>query len=807
MANSNRSSPLTSRNSSATGGLRPLSGHANESRTLNRSAAAAKPSKVIKDENSAAAAIQRNWRAHHQSKSPSLSRGVDSTARFSHRTWNKEENTAARTIQRNWRAHRQQDGHENKFERNGAVRIRKPNSIVPQVITTDRKIENSRYSENEAAIVIQRNWKLSRLRQMKATSASGKIAHHKQPLVDRSTGYARILPCTEPPAPYQNSCCAGFSVGNSDLCCHKSFGCCLCLDGSPMIPELHSKARGGVASAPEVSQRWGTDLCRIATEYPCSCVLATFLGPCYACYVRHVLLEEHLERYICCQGVVSDNCECSCCRHLPLFCMTLESFLCCPCAVGGNRQYLQTRIGGQIFLPDPCDNRIMRWNNCWHKIMCGCNCWICCPLSPEHGQSLKNDINRVRTKMNFCGLSAYLLCLPCIQVQTLKQNFARENSDANNTKKLAELPRWWGDRLAGEMEPGNDGGLQVWLDAHDPRSGPIPGQRRSNKKKRLITSQPKKSNRIHPAPLHPLHPLTPHLKELKDKDIPDPTKEPDEETAKVHALWATSHVNRSAWKKNGWIDAETESDENNDADHGSRSLKVSDLRHKNRSSHLQDLYNTPADRGRKHRRGYGRNDEQAAEEHEMRALLANATARGERLAANAQSDIVKRSRRRLSEDEAAGIIQQQFRKYKSQKHGTKLGQRGVELPLERSRSSSPEVEFSKFVKRNTRSDESLKSHGRASPRISGRGSSRNDHLNSLEESGDFNRTLKSIDDLGQSSVRTVRMPHQDAVDVLKRSHFEHSMSPIRNLEIRTNRTIDNAKTHRKRALDEYFAAQ
>jgi len=207
----------------------------------------------------------------------------------------------------------------------------------------------------------------------------------------------------------------------------------------------------------------------------------------------------------------------------------LQSHICCPCAVGGNREYVQKRVGGHRVLNDPCDNRIMRCNNCVDTMLCKCNWWLCCPLTEEHGERQRMAINRENRKLNVFGLMAYLPVLSCLQVQTLLQ-FTR-----------------------GPKEPPDDGGLKLWLSAHDPRSKDLHiDGRKKRGSKRTIKGQPRRSNRVHP--LHPLHPLTPHIKEVRTKDVPDPTREPDADTEEVHALWATSHVNRSAWKRSGWLD-------------------------------------------------------------------------------------------------------------------------------------------------------------------------------------------------------------------------------------------------------------
>ena len=94
---------------------------------------------------------------------------------------------------------------------------------------------------------------------------------------------------------------------------------------------------------------------------------------CHCCsqyYLRNKALGGDMSRYVCCQGYMNNPCfqggscgEGSC----PEVCLCMESFLCFSCAVSSTRAYV---MDTRNITPDPCDNRIIRFNNCIQLLSC-----------------------------------------------------------------------------------------------------------------------------------------------------------------------------------------------------------------------------------------------------------------------------------------------------------------------------------------------------------------------------------------------------------------------------------------------------
>lgn len=94
------------------------------------------------------------------------------------------------------------------------------------------------------------------------------------------------------------------------------------------------------------------------------CCLTCFCAPCSAYYTRYRVLDGDMTRYVCCQGYM--NCSCfkagSCGeKSCPECCLCLESFFCIGLSMSSSRMYIMDRYD---LRPDPCDNRLIRFNNC-----------------------------------------------------------------------------------------------------------------------------------------------------------------------------------------------------------------------------------------------------------------------------------------------------------------------------------------------------------------------------------------------------------------------------------------------------------
>lgn len=141
---------------------------------------------------------------------------------------------------------------------------------------------------------------------------------------------------------------------------------CFICDGSP-VPEDPLRAH---------PRAWETSMMGSCCGNPWG-FLASCICPCLmACWLRYAALQRDMSKYRCCQGYICggcfkwfDNCAQSC----PCCCLFCEVTLCCPCAVSSNRWFVQHE---RQIRSDPCDNRIIRLNNCLQCLACLCRCFL-----------------------------------------------------------------------------------------------------------------------------------------------------------------------------------------------------------------------------------------------------------------------------------------------------------------------------------------------------------------------------------------------------------------------------------------------
>lgn len=116
----------------------------------------------------------------------------------------------------------------------------------------------------------------------------------------------------------------------------------------------------------------------ITAGQPCCCLssMPCFL-PCASCYMRDLALKQvgnGMADYICGQGYLP---ACCCWRPgqmgektCPHFCLCCEA-VCCPgLAVSATRMLTMDAYQLQ---PDPCDNKIIAFNNCIQVLSCICH--------------------------------------------------------------------------------------------------------------------------------------------------------------------------------------------------------------------------------------------------------------------------------------------------------------------------------------------------------------------------------------------------------------------------------------------------
>lgn len=118
-------------------------------------------------------------------------------------------------------------------------------------------------------------------------------------------------------------------------------------------------------------------------EAPCKnplwCLYGGICCPCAQFQVRKRALEGHMENYVCCQGYFPGCCcfkpgQCGEKDH-PSCCLCLEAFCCLSCAVSSSRMYVMDKYR---VMPDPWDNRIIRFNNFLQLLSCICDLAAIC---------------------------------------------------------------------------------------------------------------------------------------------------------------------------------------------------------------------------------------------------------------------------------------------------------------------------------------------------------------------------------------------------------------------------------------------
>eukprot|EP00039_Didymoeca_costata_P018534 m.333875 g.333875 ORF g.333875 m.333875 type:complete len:214 (+) comp17236_c0_seq1:93-734(+) len=140
-----------------------------------------------------------------------------------------------------------------------------------------------------------------------------------------------------------------------------------CLDGGPheKDPYLHFNQR-----------QWETTM----VEAPCNnvggCCFACFCPCCSAYTLRKRALQGDMTKYKCCQGYICPQCCAtdSCyerTQQCPDFCLACECLCCLGFSISGTRIYVQEE---RQIMTDPCDNRLIRFNNVLQILACICQC-------------------------------------------------------------------------------------------------------------------------------------------------------------------------------------------------------------------------------------------------------------------------------------------------------------------------------------------------------------------------------------------------------------------------------------------------
>jgi len=143
--------------------------------------------------------------------------------------------------------------------------------------------------------------------------------------------------------------------------------CLLCFDDSPL--------EGDPRSA--YGNKWQISMMDAPCKSPGMFCYSFFCCPCAQYQLREKALQGDWQRYKCCQGYYD-----ACCFKAGSFgdegnqcCMVLEGCCCLSCAVSSSRMFV---MDSRNIIPDPCDNRIIRFNNCIQLVSCVCHILASC---------------------------------------------------------------------------------------------------------------------------------------------------------------------------------------------------------------------------------------------------------------------------------------------------------------------------------------------------------------------------------------------------------------------------------------------
>jgi len=147
------------------------------------------------------------------------------------------------------------------------------------------------------------------------------------------------------------------------LAAQRTMVCCLlCFDDSPM----EGDPRAGYGN------HWQIGMMESPGKNPGMFCYSLICCPCAQYTLREKALQGDWKRYKCCQGYYD-----ACCFKAGSIgdegnqcCMVLEACCCLSCAVSSSRMLV---MDSRNIIPDPCDNRIIRFNNCIQMLSCLCH--------------------------------------------------------------------------------------------------------------------------------------------------------------------------------------------------------------------------------------------------------------------------------------------------------------------------------------------------------------------------------------------------------------------------------------------------
>eukprot|EP00054_Salpingoeca_dolichothecata_P008545 m.48501 g.48501 ORF g.48501 m.48501 type:complete len:185 (+) comp17800_c0_seq1:24-578(+) len=158
-------------------------------------------------------------------------------------------------------------------------------------------------------------------------------------------------------------------------------------------------------------KEWETGMLKACCNHPLGCLIALCCPPCFACYLRYKALQGDMDKYKCCQGYICGKCmKCTdgCAHACPWPCLCLEAFCCESCAISATRLFIQDE---RQIKTDPCDNRIIRCNNCLQILSCICNILAI----------IFSELQTLAAIIDLIADIVYCIVQACMQAQTHKE--------------------------------------------------------------------------------------------------------------------------------------------------------------------------------------------------------------------------------------------------------------------------------------------------------------------------------------------------------------------------------------------------
>ena len=146
-----------------------------------------------------------------------------------------------------------------------------------------------------------------------------------------------------------------------------AFACCGCIDDGPIDGDKYNESG-------DKPNKFAISMGDAPCASPGCCCVSFFFPPCALYTIRKKALGGSLKDNICCMGYCP---PCGPCfqpgqmgeQTCPGFCLAVEVCCCCGCSVSSTRFFVMDQYA---LHSDPCDRRIIRFNNCVQALACVC---------------------------------------------------------------------------------------------------------------------------------------------------------------------------------------------------------------------------------------------------------------------------------------------------------------------------------------------------------------------------------------------------------------------------------------------------